>query len=235
MRRVKQNPLDKDYLWPAAVVSVLLHVLLIWAWLPSGEKMRAQTPDLPTAVINYRTLETPDIAERLAQWDAQGGGEDAEGVASSPLHGSGPLSIDNLFLQALQRKQQELETEQRELLHRLQEQAENIASTTPEADTAPKLMPTGQGDDDLTIRSEEHTSELQSRGHLVCRLLLEKNRFRNWWGWIWMICPLPRSTSVGARVAGIGASPSGAMPGKRWISGCECAHSMPRARKSRGM
>src|SRR5690625_8006185 len=25
------------------------------------------------------------------------------------------------------------------------------------------------------FRSEEHTSELQSRGHLVCRLLLEKN------------------------------------------------------------
>src|SRR5690625_5826751 len=30
-----------------------------------------------------------------------------------------------------------------------------------------------QGQDDLD-RSEEHTSELQSRGHLVCRLLLEK-------------------------------------------------------------
>src|SRR5690625_5324889 len=27
---------------------------------------------------------------------------------------------------------------------------------------------------DLMVRSEEHTSELQSRGHLVCRLLLEK-------------------------------------------------------------
>src|SRR5207253_8070634 len=26
----------------------------------------------------------------------------------------------------------------------------------------------------VTPRSEEHTSELQSRGHLVCRLLLEK-------------------------------------------------------------
>ena len=25
-------------------------------------------------------------------------------------------------------------------------------------------------------RSEEHTSELQSRGHLVCRLLLEKKK-----------------------------------------------------------
>src|SRR5690625_6911370 len=28
------------------------------------------------------------------------------------------------------------------------------------------------------IRSEEHTSELQSRGHLVCRLLLEKKKLR---------------------------------------------------------
>src|SRR5690554_6823951 len=27
-----------------------------------------------------------------------------------------------------------------------------------------------------TIRSEEHTSELQSRPHLVCRLLLEKKK-----------------------------------------------------------
>src|SRR5690625_6120074 len=27
---------------------------------------------------------------------------------------------------------------------------------------------------DVLHRSEEHTSELQSRGHLVCRLLLEK-------------------------------------------------------------
>src|SRR5690625_6834391 len=26
----------------------------------------------------------------------------------------------------------------------------------------------------MLLRSEEHTSELQSRGHLVCRLLLEK-------------------------------------------------------------
>src|SRR5690625_6500096 len=27
------------------------------------------------------------------------------------------------------------------------------------------------------VRSEEHTSELQSRGHLVCRLLLEKKNY----------------------------------------------------------
>src|SRR3712207_7451612 len=36
----------------------------------------------------------------------------------------------------------------------------------------------GDGSSDLgkTLRSEEHTSELQSRQYLVCRLLLEKNK-----------------------------------------------------------
>src|SRR3712207_8484454 len=32
--------------------------------------------------------------------------------------------------------------------------------------------------DDGTARSEEHTSELQSRQYLVCRFLLEKNTLR---------------------------------------------------------
>src|SRR2546422_7903426 len=32
------------------------------------------------------------------------------------------------------------------------------------------------GDPDTVRRSEEHTSELQSRLHLVCRLLLEKKK-----------------------------------------------------------
>src|SRR5439155_11231189 len=38
----------------------------------------------------------------------------------------------------------------------------------------------GQGDrvdGVFDARSEEHTSELQSRGHLVCRLLLEKKKY----------------------------------------------------------
>src|SRR5690625_5308173 len=32
----------------------------------------------------------------------------------------------------------------------------------------------GAAETRIPLRSEEHTSELQSRGHLVCRLLLEK-------------------------------------------------------------
>src|SRR5437870_8974722 len=36
--------------------------------------------------------------------------------------------------------------------------------------------PAGLPRDRVQGRSEEHTSELQSRGHLVCRLLLEKKK-----------------------------------------------------------
>src|SRR5436305_3300649 len=45
-----------------------------------------------------------------------------------------------------------------------------------------KILTTGRNVVDLTTyrqeRSEEHTSELQSRPHLVCRLLLEKKNNR---------------------------------------------------------
>src|SRR5690625_6211174 len=38
---------------------------------------------------------------------------------------------------------------------------------------------TDDTDSSGTERSEEHTSELQSRGHLVCRLLLEKKKTKS--------------------------------------------------------
>src|SRR5690625_6901422 len=45
---------------------------------------------------------------------------------------------------------------------------------------AARTAPSAGVHDPLTVRalvrSEEHTSELQSRGHLVCRLLLEKKK-----------------------------------------------------------
>src|SRR5690625_7056198 len=61
------------------------------------------------------------------------------------------------------------------------------------SDLAPRKVPIGIGiirvayrkkgphfcsrtGDIIIMRSEEHTSELQSRGHLVCRLLLEKKK-----------------------------------------------------------
>src|SRR5437870_11353947 len=51
---------------------------------------------------------------------------------------------------------------------------------SPSAISREMLRRTGVGPNDFAtswmLRSEEHTSELQSRGHLVCRLLLEKKK-----------------------------------------------------------
>src|SRR5690625_6595790 len=61
----------------------------------------------------------------------------------------------------------------------------SVMSLMQELDRAPgagiqldiiKKMPLGSGLGS-SARSEEHTSELQSRGHLVCRLLLEKKKY----------------------------------------------------------
>src|SRR5687768_17676708 len=41
------------------------------------------------------------------------------------------------------------------------------------------LAATRRSDGPALVRSEEHTSELQSRLHLVCRLLLEKKKQKN--------------------------------------------------------
>src|SRR5690625_1575756 len=58
--------------------------------------------------------------------------------------------------------------------------AENILSQMliKEGDYIPGNMyfTTTKAHQEINGRSEEHTSELQSRGHLVCRLLLEKKK-----------------------------------------------------------
>src|SRR3712207_7199459 len=54
----------------------------------------------------------------------------------------------------------------------------HTAGRDPRRDVAPQRGRQAVADDavDRTSRSEEHTSELQSRQYLVCRLLLEKKK-----------------------------------------------------------
>src|SRR5690625_6987470 len=51
-----------------------------------------------------------------------------------------------------------------------------VAISDPGEVQVDQHIPVGQENRPVRVfmRSEEHTSELQSRGHLVCRLLLEK-------------------------------------------------------------
>src|SRR5207302_11308625 len=50
------------------------------------------------------------------------------------------------------------------------------AHKTPEALSALQVVLAGNSPAHRDVRSEEHTSELQSRENLVCRLLLEKKK-----------------------------------------------------------
>src|SRR5690625_6987770 len=62
---------------------------------------------------------------------------------------------------------------------RFREEQAGLAEGRPHANRVhlgPDDMPFADGS--FSLRSEEHTSELQSRGHLVCRLLLEKKKNR---------------------------------------------------------
>src|SRR5690625_5648075 len=61
----------------------------------------------------------------------------------------------------------------------LMEYAQRIEDTGAGPDASTSVEDAAQSLDQslfATDRSEEHTSELQSRGHLVCRLLLEKKK-----------------------------------------------------------
>src|SRR3712207_8689370 len=59
-----------------------------------------------------------------------------------------------------------------QVLHR----AHPVPHVGPARDRAKRLLLAAAADHDrkVVLRSEEHTSELQSRQYLVCRLLLEK-------------------------------------------------------------
>src|SRR5690606_39507898 len=56
-----------------------------------------------------------------------------------------------------------------------QKEMDQVALANSASASSPKL-PTNKCLSTLVMRSEEHTSELQSRENLVCRLLLEKKK-----------------------------------------------------------
>src|SRR5690625_5699156 len=63
--------------------------------------------------------------------------------------------------------------ELRERIERNELTGPTILAATPWLNT--DIVPSVENAEEV-VRSEEHTSELQSRGHLVCRLLLEKKK-----------------------------------------------------------
>src|SRR5690625_1316096 len=59
---------------------------------------------------------------------------------------------------------------------RVNESSEHLSTSAHEVQQSSEQIAVTMSELASGARSEEHTSELQSRGHLVCRLLLEKKK-----------------------------------------------------------
>src|SRR3712207_8485458 len=85
------------------------------------------------------------------------------------LHDALPISVRRVLLHPVRRH---LPGVERAAVRRPHAEDPARADRRRDARTAPP----GRRGDRARVRSEEHTSELQSRQYLVCRLLLEKKQ-----------------------------------------------------------
>ncbi|MCQ9615466.1 TonB family protein [Paenalcaligenes niemegkensis] len=110
---------QRDYLWWAVAISAALHAGVAW-WWPTATSTPDQNASVDVALLNFSTESAPLQARLLAQWQADGGGEDTQGLRSSPVPATDMPTPDQLVLIALQKRQVQLEQQQQQLLHQLE-------------------------------------------------------------------------------------------------------------------
>lgn len=128
----------------ALLLSLAAHAaLLAWHFLPVQPATQSST--LEVTLVNSRSEQAPLNPQALAQQNLDGGGDQAQGMASSPLPRTSDGSAEETVLAALRRRQAELEAEQRRLLTQL-EALDTVAAARP----SPELLgrSTDPGEDD---------------------------------------------------------------------------------------
>jgi len=128
----------------ALLLSVCVHALLL-AWRLQAPATVAHESPLEITLVNSRSEQAPLKPQALAQQNLDGGGDRDRGMAASPLPRTAEGLADEAVLQALHRRQAELEAEQRRLLTQLESR-----DTVPQARPAPRLLGSSAdpGDDD---------------------------------------------------------------------------------------
>lgn len=128
----------------ALLLSLAAHAaLLAWHFLPAQPATQSST--LEVTLVNSRSEQAPLTPQALAQQNLDGGGDQTQGMASSPLPRTSDGSAEETVLAALRRRQAELEAEQRRLLTQL-EALDTVAAARP----SPELLgrSTDPGEDD---------------------------------------------------------------------------------------
>lgn len=130
----------KRYLPTALVISLCAHAALL-AWRPGpAPAPRHEASMLEVTLVNTRSEAKPLNPQLLAQQSLDGGGTQHKAQAATPLPRTTDRSADEVVLEALRRKQAELEEHQDTLLAQLAAQY-----AVPPPRRAPELL--GQNSD----------------------------------------------------------------------------------------
>lgn len=132
-----------DYLLIALAISLLVHMGIL-AWRFATHPPRPSMPALEVVLVNAHSDTAPAHAQAQAQQNLEGGGQDRQGLARSPLPRTGEAA-DTIVLQAMRKRQQQLEQEQQRLLVQLQASRKTAA---PHQAAHPDATATDPGQDD---------------------------------------------------------------------------------------
>lgn len=109
-----------DYLRIAMVLSLCIHASVLALRFSIAPQPRAEVSTLEVALVNAHSENAPIKPAILAQQQLDGGGDNAGGVAASPLPRTSLQSADEIVLAALRKRQEELEAQQQHLYEQLQ-------------------------------------------------------------------------------------------------------------------
>ena len=154
---LQSGPGRYGYMPWALLISLILHgaVLAIQfnTRTPPPATLRST---LDIVLVNTHTDTAPLQAQALAQHDLNAGGDQAEGMAASPLPHTPELSAQDMILRALRKRQAALEQEQLRLLTQLRA-ARSAAAEQPQ----PELLRQSDAPGDDAVSQE--TQILQAR------------------------------------------------------------------------
>lgn len=129
----------------ALLLSLCAHgLLLAWRWHTPAPVVRESS--LEITLVNSHTQQAPLKAQALAQQNLDGGGQAQQGISASPLPRTTDVPAEETILEALRKRQAELEAEQQRLLTQL-ESKHRIAQAKPSSQTSGDQ--TAPGEDDL--------------------------------------------------------------------------------------
>ena len=121
------------WLFIGLVVSLLAHATLLTLRFVTPTAPAQVTPPLEVTLVNARSAAAPANPQVLAQQNLNAGGnQNSEAVASTPLPRTTPDGANEIVLEALRKRQAELETRQAQLLTQLEAQVKIPAPRRPD-------------------------------------------------------------------------------------------------------